>query len=72
MEKKPEANENRMGQGIAIGVGIGVAIGVAMDNLATGIAVGIAIGAGLGAAWTQQQKKSNGQSEDSETPDESS
>ena len=61
-----------MRQGIAIRVAIGVAIGVALDNMSTGIPVGIAIGTGIGAAWTRQQKMSNGQSDDSETADESS
>ena len=72
MEKEPETNKNRMGQGIAIGVAIGVAIGAALDNMSTGIAVGVAIGAGIGAAWNRQQRMRNGQSEDSETSDESS
>ena len=72
MEKEPESNKNRMGQGIAIGVAIGVGIGVALDNMSTGIAVGIAIGAAIGAAWTRQQKMSSGQSEDPRTSDESS
>jgi len=72
MEKEPEKNKSRVGEGMAIGVVLGAGIGAALDNLSTGIAVGVAIGAGIGAAWNRQQRIKNGQREDSETLDKSS
>ncbi len=72
MEKEPEKNKSRVGEGMAIGVALGAAIGVALDNTSTGIAVGVAIGAAIGAGLDWQRRKRNGQSENSETPDESS